>query len=179
MSPFTFALILKSVLDEGIYESQAELLQVLNQQSSYRKFTKGNISKMLAAARLTSFDFIWRHIDHPSTIAVDAARRLVIALEKDSEGVVSNRVSQKLRRIIGVADRQSMTDGQVIQALLQAALSLEAARSVVHDVSVGNVSMKGILRSGKYVITAQGSVSNLNEEDLKVAIDDLCEKLRQ
>ena len=179
ISPFTRALSLKSALDEGIYESQAALLEAHNEQSSHRKYTKGNISKMLTAARLTSFDFIWRHVDHPSTIAVDDARRLVIALESDPEGVVSHRVSTRLGRINSDPSRDSISDGQMIASLLQAALTLEATKPEVHEVSVGNVAVKGVVKSGKYVITAQGDLSKLNDDDLVGAINDLCKMLRR
>lgn len=179
ISPFTRALSLKAALDNGIYESQAALLEAHNEQSSHRKYTKGNISKMLTAARLTGFDFIWRHVSQPSTIAVDDARRLVIALENDPKGVVSHRVSTKLGRINSDPNRDAMTDGQVIAGLLQAALTQEATAPVVHEVSIGNVAVKGVVKKGKYTITAQGDLSGLNDEDLKGAITDLCRKLRQ
>ncbi|MCC1496896.1 ParB/RepB/Spo0J family partition protein [Alcanivorax sp. 1008] len=179
ISPFTRALSLRSALDEGIYESQTALLEAHNEQSSHRKYTKGNISKMLTAARLTSFDFIWRHIDHPSTIAVDDARRLVIALEGDHEGVVSRRVVAKLARINSSESRDALTDGQIIADLLRAALTLDVVSPVVHEAARGGVTVKGVLKAGKYVVTAQGDLSKLNDDDFMGAVKDLYDKIKQ
>ena len=181
ISPFSRALSLSDALERGIYESQADLINQHNEGSAHRRYNKSQVSKMLSAAKLRDYEWLWGDVRQPSTIGVKPGYLLIKHLEGEKSHAVENFLRQRIAELRSSGRLGKLTGGQLINDLLAAAekmLKPQEAPNQPITLQTGEVQVSAYKSKKGLAFEVTGNIASVSEEDVLVLLKTAIGRLR-
>lgn len=181
ISAFSRALSLSDALERGIYDSQADLINQHNENSAYRRYNKSQVSKMLSAAKLRDYEWLWQEVRQPSTVGVKPCYLLIKHLEGEKSHAVENLLRQKLAALRSAGRLGKLTGGQLINELLAATEKMLAPQEDPRrpiTVQSGDIQVSAHKSKKGLIFEVTGDISRVSEDDVLTMLKTVIGKLQ-